>query len=163
MHDANYIQHPPLDPPAETIEGCVCPQCYRPLSYPLVTDTPGDRYAPPVREYHGFCDTCRMAARVVQFARDGKWHINSFRQYRYAGGKFEGIGKDWIAVEPMPAAPVVMTGPGQPYDTPVTDADIATVEWAQGALRIIQECATDLMQFCRIAKDAIARRNQTGR
>jgi len=108
-----------------TVDGCVCPQCFKPLKAPVVTDGGGDRYGRHVRSYAGMCFECRQACRVVQFERDGKWLIHSYLPHRYESGKFVGIG-DWIVVNPLPEPAAVVFGPGGDYDkTPDLSGDLA--------------------------------------
>jgi hypothetical protein len=98
-----------------TLEGCVCPQCFKPLKAPSVTESPPDRYGIKLRSYAAMCFTCGQACKVIQFEADGKWIILSYRIHLYESGRFFGYG-DWITVNPLPEPPAVMTGPGGDYD-----------------------------------------------
>ena len=98
-----------------TVDGCVCPQCYKHLRAPVVTEGGGDRYGRRMRSYAGMCFECLQGCRVTQFEQDGKWLINSYLPHRYEAGKFIGIS-DWIEVNPLPEPPAVVTGPGGDFD-----------------------------------------------
>ena len=121
-----------------TVDGCVCPQCFKPLKAPAVTDGPPGRYGIRLRSYAGMCFHCRQACYVVQFEANGKWLINSYRPNLYESGRFVGYG-DWVEVNPLPEQPPVLTGPGGDYDT-VPDPDY------DPAFSAIQGVAGFLMQ-----------------
>ena len=118
--DSNEASHAqemmPETTASSTLDGCVCPQCYRPLKAPTTTETPRNRYVPRLREYNGFCFHCLQGCCVVQFERAGKWLIHSFMPLRYEGGKFVGFGPDWMIVNPLPEPPAVLNGPGGDFD-----------------------------------------------
>ncbi len=119
-----------------TVDGCVCPQCYRPLKAPAVTESPRDRYGIRLRSYAGMCFHCRQGCHVVQFEADGKWLINSYLPHRYETGKFIGYG-DWIEVNPLPEPAPVLNGPGGDYDTvpdPDYDPAISAIQGVAGFL-----------------------------
>ena len=98
-----------------TVDGCVCPQCFRPLKAPAVTGGGIDRYGRRIRSYAGMCFECRQGCRVEQFEADGKWLIHSYLPHRYESGRFVGYG-DWIEVNPLPEPPAILTGPGGDFD-----------------------------------------------
>jgi len=98
-----------------TVDGCVCPQCYKPLKAPAITDGGADRYGRKLRSYAGMCFECRRGCRVVQFELDGKWLLHAYLPHRYEAGRFVGVG-DWIEVNPLPDPPAVVTGPGGDFD-----------------------------------------------
>ena len=104
------------DSEALTVDGCVCPQCFKPLKAPAVTVSRRDRYGIRLRDYNGFCFHCRQGCRVLQFERDGKWLLHSYLHHRYESGQFVACG-DWIQVNPLLEPPAVLTGPGGDYDT----------------------------------------------
>ena len=113
-----------------TVEGCVCPQCYKPLKAPAVVDYPADRYGCRTRSYAGMCFGCRQACKVTQFEQNDKWRIHQYLPHRYESGQFVGVG-DWITVNPLPEQPPVLTGPGGDFGKvpdPSYDPAISAIE-----------------------------------
>ncbi len=133
-----------------TVDGCVCPQCYRPLKAPSVADGGTNRYGVRVRDYNGFCFHCRRGCVVVQFKQDGKWLIHSFRPLRYESGKFVGFEPDWVEVTPLPEPPVVMTGPGGDFvkvPDPDYDPAFSAIQGAAGFLRQATNAIGELLKI----------------
>lgn len=122
------------------VNGCVCPQCYKHLRAPVVTDHPTDRYGPRTRSYAGMCFACRQACRVYQFEQDDKWLIHKHLVHRYESGTFIGIG-DWIEVNPLPEPPAVLTGPGGDFDKPLDLSDDPVVHLLQSAFDMLAKTA----------------------
>lgn len=131
---------PAQDPQALTVDGCVCPQCFKPLKAPTVVNHPTDRYSPRTRSYTGMCFACRQGCRVFQFKRDGNWLIHRFQPHLYKSGAFVGYG-DWIEVNPLPEPPAVLTGPGGDYDKPLDITDDPVVKIFRNAFDILSETA----------------------
>ena len=130
---------------ALTVEGAVCPQCFKPLKAPSITPGGDDPYGRRTRSYAGFCFDCRTGCRVVQFERDGRWAINSYQPHRYENGAFIGVG-DWIVVNPLPEPPLLTTGPGGDYTKHYTEDDIdrAIEQLLDGAWRMLTNTAETL-------------------
>lgn len=140
-HEPPTINYKPPTGDADlTVGGCVCPQCFRPLKAPSLTEYPRDRYAPPMRSYAGMCFQCRQACRVVQFKRDGKWLIHSYLRHRYESGAYIGVG-DWIVVNPLPAPPAVLTGPGGDYDKALDLSDDPAMQLFRSGFDILSKAA----------------------
>ncbi len=123
-----------------TVEGCVCPQCFKLLKAPLVVDNGADRYGRHTRSYAGMCFECRQACRVLQFERDGKWLIHRHLPHRYESGAFASYG-DWITVNPLPEPPAVLTGPRGDYDKALDITDDPVVHLLQSAFDVLSQSA----------------------
>ncbi len=123
-----------------TVDGCVCPQCFKPLKAPAVVDHGADRYGRHTRSYAGMCFQCRQACKVVQFERDGKWLIHKYRPHRYESGAFVAYG-DWIVVNPLPAPPAILTGPGGRYDKALDITDDPVIQVFRNAFDVLSGTA----------------------
>ncbi len=131
-----------------TVDGCVCPQCFKPLKAPLVVDHPADRYGRQTRTYVGMCFACRQACEVIQFDQDGKWLIHKHLVHRYESGQFIAYG-DWIEVNPLPKPPAVLNGPGGDYDEvpdPAYDPSLAAIQGAASGLKQATNAIGELLK-----------------
>lgn len=131
-----------------TLDGCVCPQCFKHLRAPVVTDHPIDRHSPRTRSYAGMCFVCRQACRVFQFAQDGKWLIHKHLVHRYESGQFIAYG-DWITVNPLPIPPAVLTGPGGDFDKvpdPSYDPAISAIEAISSLMLLTTQALGNILE-----------------
>ncbi len=147
---ANQNEAPPAqDSDDMTVDGCVCPQCYKPLKVPSVTDAGTNRYGIRVRDYNGFCFHCRRGCIVIQFAQDDRWLIHSFRPLRYESGTFVGFGPDWMIVNPLPEPPPVLNGPGGDYDKapdPAYDPAISAIEAISSLMLLTTQALGNILE-----------------
>lgn len=95
----------------------VCPQCFSQLSNATIIEPTIDRYNRTTRQYFAWCLKCERGYEVIQFLINDHWHIHKYRLYKVIGQTIncEPIG-NWITVEDLPEAPLMVIGSGGDYD-----------------------------------------------
>jgi len=96
----------------ETVEGVVCPVCYKPMPGTVIIQRPADRYGRVIRTYFGWCLACNAGCEVVQFQKDGKWLIEKHRPYSP-----EPLA--WQKVNSLPESAPIVLGPGGDFDSDI--------------------------------------------
>jgi len=110
--------------PKQTQAGVICPQCCKPLPYPLLYPqyrAEGRDY----RTYQGYCFACRRGFIAVQFAGlSGAWILHKYLPYTLQNNIPFCDGQWATVIEPPPLpqaeTPPVMTGPGGDFQNGYT-------------------------------------------
>lgn len=140
-----------------TVEDVVCPECYRLMVSPHVLDQVTER-GHLLRSYFAWCFDCGKGYCVIQYynPKTNHWVIHKYQQYVLID-RVPVLAGDFISCNPLPDAPLVMTGVGGDYYRPVSGEDInQTAAQAKEVLikcvNLIGEVNDTLKQLVRVAQ-----------
>jgi hypothetical protein len=126
---------------SNTVPDVVCPICFKPLTCPAIVNDNTDRYGRRLRTYFGWCFECGVGNNVIQFYRYGRWIIHKYKHAHEKGpGRYK-FDDYWTQLNEMPEPPLLLTGPGGDYDSPI-DRDLIA-----DSLEMVQSTITKMGQL----------------
>jgi hypothetical protein len=131
-----------------TVKDAVCPECYKPLVAPTVMDEQRHASGNTIRSYFGWCFDCNQGFAATQFfnADLRRWVLCQYQRYALLG-TVQIIDPQPRQVCPMPAVPVVQTGPGGDFTQATMDKDLAaSVTTAVGVMHKVATILKELKQ-----------------
>lgn len=123
----------------------VCPECGRPIPLSTILWCGTDRYNKTTRRWLGGCLGCLRRYVVIEFLQDGKWLIHKYRYYEVSAAKKP--PGDWIILNELPEAPLVVVGPGSEYDTQIELEHVEVLKSLQNTLGKTVELLRQLLSL----------------